>query len=52
LFWIGRSNVGDAVVARAAAPHEARYSLLIGSDPNRAPRRINRWGYLEENDSR
>ncbi len=48
LFWIGRSNVGDAIVTRAATPHEVRYSLLIGSDPDRAPRRINRWGYIEE----
>jgi len=48
LFWVGRSNVGDAIVARATAPHEVRYSLLIGSDPDRAPRRINRWGYIEE----
>jgi hypothetical protein len=48
LFSIGRSNVGDAIVTRAATPHEARYSLLIGSDPDRAPRRINRWGYIEE----
>jgi hypothetical protein len=48
LFWIGRSNVGDAIVTRAAAPHETLYSLLIGSDPDRAPRRINRWGYLQE----
>jgi hypothetical protein len=48
LFWIGRSNVGDAIVTRAATPNEARYSLLIGSDPDRAPRRINRWGYIEE----
>lgn len=48
LFWIGRSNVGDAITTRATAPHEARYSLLIGSDPDRAPRRINRWGYIEE----
>jgi hypothetical protein len=48
LFWIGRSDVGDAILTRAAAPREARYSLLIGSDPDRAPRRINRWGYLEE----
>lgn len=48
LFWVGRSNVGDAIVARTTAPHEARYSLLIGSDPDRAPRRINRWGYIEE----
>jgi len=43
LFWIGRSNVGDAIVTRTAAPHETSYSLLIGSDPDRAPRRINRW---------
>jgi len=48
MFWIGRSNVGDAIVTRAVAPHEASYSLLIGSDPDRAPRRINRWGYIEE----
>ena len=48
VFWIGRSNVGDAIVTRDATPHEARYSLLIGSDPDRAPRRINRWGYIEE----
>jgi hypothetical protein len=48
LFWIGRSNVGDAIVSRVATPRETRYSLLIGSDPDRAPRRINRWGYIEE----
>jgi len=48
LFWISGSNVGDAIMTRAVAPHEARYSLLIGSDPDRAPRRINRWGYIEE----
>jgi hypothetical protein len=48
LFWIRRSNVGDAIVTRATTPQEARYSLLIGSDPDRAPRRINRWGYIEE----
>ena len=48
LFWIGRSNVGDAIVTRAVTPRETRYSLLIGSDPDRAPRRINRWGYIEE----
>jgi hypothetical protein len=48
LFWIGRPNVGDAIVTHAVAAHEVRYSLLIGSDPDRAPRRINRWGYIEE----
>ena len=48
LFWIGRSGVGDATVTRQLTPEHTRYSLLIGSDPDRAPRRINRWGYIEE----
>jgi hypothetical protein len=48
VFWITRSGVGDAVVTRRRAPGETSYSLLIGSDPDRAPRRINRWGYIEE----
>lgn len=48
LFWISRSGVGDAVVTRDRTKEHARYSLLIGSDPDRAPRRINRWGYIEE----
>jgi hypothetical protein len=48
VFWIGRSGVGDAIVTRRVAPGEADYALLIGSDPDRAPRHINRWGYLKE----
>jgi hypothetical protein len=48
VFWISRSGVGDAVVTRRQGPSEAGYSLLIGSDPDRAPRGINRWGYLSE----
>jgi hypothetical protein len=48
VFWIGRSGVGDAIVTRRLSPGEATYALLIGSDPDRAPRRINRWGYLKE----
>jgi hypothetical protein len=48
VFWIGRSGVGDAVATRRRAPGDTTYSLLIGSDPERAPRRINRWGFIEE----
>jgi len=48
VFWIGRSGVGDAIVTQRLSPGEATYALLIGSDPNRAPRRINRWGYIKE----
>ncbi len=48
VFWIARGGVGDAMVTRRRAPGEASYSLLIGSDPDRAPLHINRWGYIEE----
>jgi hypothetical protein len=48
VFWISRSGVGDAIVTRRLSPGEATYALLIGSDPDRAPRRINRWGYIKE----
>jgi len=48
LFWISRSGVGDAVVTKRRGSNETGYSLLIGSDPDRAPRRINRWGYIDE----
>jgi len=48
LFWIGKDDVGDAVIAMKRDADGAAYSVLIGSDPNRAPRRINRWGYISE----
>ena len=48
LFWIGKDNVGDAVIARKRDSAAASYALLIGSDPERTPRGINRWGYLAE----
>jgi hypothetical protein len=48
-FWIGRDNVGSGRVTWAEGPDGSRgYELLIGSDPDRAPRRINRWGYVAE----
>jgi hypothetical protein len=48
VFWISQSEVGDAVMTKRQGPSETGYSLLIGSDPDRAPRRINRWGYIDE----
>jgi hypothetical protein len=49
LFWIGRGNVGGArVVWRADGDGRRGYELLLGSDPARAPRRINRWGWTRE----
>lgn len=48
LFWIGKDDVGDAVLAKKRDAGMVRYALLIGSDPARAPRGINRWGYMSE----
>ena len=45
LFWIGRDNVGSARIAWYRGAGEDRgFELLLGSDPARAPRRINQWG--------
>ena len=49
LFWIGAGNVGGArVVWRKDGEGRRGYELLLGSDPGRAPRRINRWGWARE----
>ena len=49
LFWIGRDNVGGARIQWRQGEEGARgIELLIGSDPQRAPRGINRWGYISE----
>ncbi|MDE3154656.1 MAG: hypothetical protein KGN76_06110 [Acidobacteriota bacterium] len=47
-FWIGRDDVGGATITWHRGQGTAGYSLLIGSDPARAPRGINRWGYIDE----
>lgn len=52
LFWIGKDNVGEARIAWLGGEDGRRgYELLIGSDPKRAPRKINRWGYIAETGS-
>ncbi len=49
LFWISREGVGGARIAWGEAADGTRsLQLLIGSDPARAPMRINRWGYIAE----
>jgi hypothetical protein len=49
LFWIGAGNVGGArIVWRSDGAMRRGYELLLGSDPARAPRRINRWGWVRE----
>ena len=49
LFWIGKSNIGGARIRWRSGEDGAKgYDILIGSDPQRAPREVNRWGFILE----
>ena len=48
LFWISKDDVGGAKVSWRGGQDGFGLDLLIGSDPQRAPRQINRWGYIAE----
>ena len=46
-FWIGRDDVGGGYIRRSvdrSNPNHEMIEVLFGSDPEKAPRRINRWG--------
>jgi hypothetical protein len=49
LVWSGRHDVGRAHITWSGDGSGAsRYDLLIGTDPDVAPRHLNRWGYESE----
>ena len=49
LVWIRKGDVGGARIAWRRHPNGViGYELLVGSDPDRAPKRVNRWGYILE----
>jgi hypothetical protein len=49
LFWISKDDVGGARISwRGDGEGSYGLDLLIGSDPQRAPRQVNRWGYIAE----
>ncbi len=48
LLWVGRDDVGSAVIKWRGNGDEKAIELLIGSDPSRAPSQLNKWGYLVE----
>lgn len=49
LFWISRDDVGGARISwRGDGDGGYGLDVLIGSDPQRAPRGVNRWGYIAE----
>jgi hypothetical protein len=49
LIWMGKDDVGLARVTwRVDEEGRRGYELLIGTDPARAPRGLNRWGFVSE----
>jgi hypothetical protein len=49
LFWLGQNDIGFARVIWREGERGARgYELLVGTDPAKAPRALNRWGYIAE----
>jgi hypothetical protein len=51
LFWVGKDDVGGGYIRRGTLPQDSAsdvIELLIGSDPAKAPRAINRWGAASE----
>ncbi len=48
-FWISRDDVGDGrLVWRRGPQGEEGWDFVLGTDPARAPRGLNRWGYIAE----
>jgi len=47
-FWVSADDVGGARITWRATNHNRAVSLLIGSEPQRAPREVNEWGYIRE----
>jgi hypothetical protein len=49
LIWTGAREVGQARFARLQSlDGDGGLMLLVGTDPDRAPMRLNRWGYIAE----
>jgi hypothetical protein len=47
LFWAGADDVGGGYIRRGISPEHSSadmFQLVMGSDPAKAPRAINRWG--------
>jgi hypothetical protein len=46
-FWAGKDDIGAGYIRRGVSaedPREEFFQVLFGSDPEKAPRAINRWG--------
>ena len=48
LFWIGKEDIGEARIVWRRGEAGVGYEFLVGTDPAKAPRALNRWGYIAE----
>jgi hypothetical protein len=49
VFWVSANDVGGARITWSGGDEARSVALLIGSEPERAPRGVNEWGYIREN---
>jgi hypothetical protein len=47
-FWVGRSGVGGGTIRVLAGSRLEEAEVLFGSEPDRVPGGVNRWGYGKE----
>ncbi len=46
-FWVGKDDIGGGYIRRGISSQDPRaefFQVLFGSDPQKAPRAVNRWG--------
>jgi hypothetical protein len=48
LFWVGRDDVGVGRFVRREEADGRTIELMVGMEPDKAPRRANRWGFTRE----
>jgi len=48
VIWAKHDDIGSARMTWRSDPHSSALTLMVGSDPQRAPRSLNKWGYLRE----
>jgi hypothetical protein len=48
VIWAKHDDIGSARMTWRSDPSSSALTLMVGSDPQRAPRSLNKWGYLRE----
>jgi len=48
VIWAKHDDIGSARMTWRSDSHSSALTLMVGSDPQRAPRSLNKWGYLRE----